>query len=297
MNVYGADFSGAENPSKGIYFAQAELRGETLTVSAVTQCDDRLDLFQAIVDSRSPWGLDFPFSYSSLAFRALGVSTWAECGRLATSQTRERFLDFLRNKAPTCEGKCVEHSKGCRCTDAKASSYSSFKLNNPNFRSMTYAGLKLLTYAKKAGVCIYPFDAKKAGVCIYPFDAKKAGVCIYPFDAAPDQANARLYEIYPSHSWKRVGVTRSAGNLQEFVAAFNRLGALKAKLSPGMSATNTDYADAVVAGITLAAAIRSCNIDQDWGTRAEFISDAEWSLRQKEGLIVRFPCPQHHAGL
>ena len=64
-----------------------------------------------------------------------------------------------------------------------------------------------------------------------------------------------------------------------------------------MSATNTDYADAVVACITLAAAIRSCNIDQDWGTRAEFISDAEWSLRQKEGLIVRFPCPQHHAGL
>ncbi len=67
MDIYGADFSGAGDPSKGIYFAHAELQGEKLAVTRVTHCDDRLDLFHAIVASRAPWGLDFPFSYSSLA--------------------------------------------------------------------------------------------------------------------------------------------------------------------------------------------------------------------------------------
>jgi hypothetical protein len=263
MDIHGADFSGVENPSKGIYVAQAELQDADLIVTKVSPCDDRLDLFRAIVTSRAPWGLDFPFSYSSLAFPALGVSKWAECRCLAASRTRKDFLAFLKNAAPTWEGKCTQPSKGCRCTDAAANSYSPFKVNNPNLRSMTYAGLKLLAFAHDAGLRIYPFDAE------------------------PDHAKARLYEIYPSHSWKYVGVTRSAVNLESFVAAFNGRGILNVKFGPDIHADNGDSADAVVACITMAAAVQMHDIDQDWGKRPGFASPEEWGLRGKEGLIVR----------
>jgi len=204
-----------------------------------------------------------PFSYSSLVFPALGVSTWAECCNLAVSRIRKQCLAFLKNTAPTCEGKCNQRSAGCRCTDAAANSYSPIKGSNPNLRSMTYAGLKLLAYAHGAGIRIYPFDA------------------------APDHANARLYEIYPSHSWKYVGVARSAANLEPFVSASNRLGILSVKLGGGTRADNADSADAVVACVTMAAAIRMYDMDRDWEKRPGLASEEEWGLRHQEGLIVR----------
>ena len=271
MDVYGADFSGAGDPSKGIYFARAELQGQHLTVGEVVHCDDRLDLFRAILASRAPWGLDFPFSYSSLAFPDLGVLTWEECRRLAMSRTREEFHDFLQEVAPHCEARCTEHGGGCRRTDAAAHAWSPFKCNNPDLRSMTYAGLKLLTYLHDAGIRIYPFDA------------------------APDHEKARLYEIYPSHSWKCVDVQRSAQRLQRFIAKFNQLGVLDVAPSEDIRADNADSADAVVACITMAAAIRMYDIESAWENRPSFASEEEWRLRRQEGIIVRLPAPARGA--
>ncbi len=48
MKVYGADFSGAMNPGKGIYYAKGRLDGSTLHIERVVHCDDRLDLLMAI---------------------------------------------------------------------------------------------------------------------------------------------------------------------------------------------------------------------------------------------------------
>jgi len=43
MHVFGADFSGVRNPSKGIYYAEGLLKGSTLHIERVVHCDDRMD--------------------------------------------------------------------------------------------------------------------------------------------------------------------------------------------------------------------------------------------------------------
>jgi len=43
MHVFGADFSGARNPSKGIYYAEGIFKGSTLHIERVVHCDDCLD--------------------------------------------------------------------------------------------------------------------------------------------------------------------------------------------------------------------------------------------------------------
>jgi hypothetical protein len=42
MKVYDADFSGARDPSKGIYYAKGRLDGSTLHIERVVHYDDRL---------------------------------------------------------------------------------------------------------------------------------------------------------------------------------------------------------------------------------------------------------------
>lgn len=92
--VYGADFSGAREP-KGIYYAKGRLSGATLTVDKVQRCDDRLDLFTAIVDSNAPWGLDFPFGVATQAYERLGLSDWPSLLALAGSLDRKEFRTYL----------------------------------------------------------------------------------------------------------------------------------------------------------------------------------------------------------
>lgn len=52
MWVYGADFSGARDPSKRIYYARGLLERDSLLITEIVLCDDRLDLFSAIHRSR-----------------------------------------------------------------------------------------------------------------------------------------------------------------------------------------------------------------------------------------------------
>jgi hypothetical protein len=40
MKLYGADFSGARDPSRGIYYAEGSLNGQTLTLERVVHCDE-----------------------------------------------------------------------------------------------------------------------------------------------------------------------------------------------------------------------------------------------------------------
>ena len=63
MQLFCADFSGARNPIKGIYYAEGLLKGQTLHLERVVDCDDRLDLLVDIHFSKALWGLDF-FSLS-----------------------------------------------------------------------------------------------------------------------------------------------------------------------------------------------------------------------------------------
>ncbi len=49
MKVYGADFSGARDASRGIYYAEGFLEKGAMTIKRVTHCDDRLDLLAACV--------------------------------------------------------------------------------------------------------------------------------------------------------------------------------------------------------------------------------------------------------
>ena len=57
MNIYGADFSGARDASRGIYYAEGSLEDGSMTINRVVHCDDRLDLLAAIHLSKAPWGL------------------------------------------------------------------------------------------------------------------------------------------------------------------------------------------------------------------------------------------------
>jgi hypothetical protein len=92
MYVFGADFSGAKNPSRGIYYAIGELEGSTLRLEAVRHCEDRLDLYGAIVASKASWGIDFPFAIPEEAYPQLGLADWDDLLQLAIKSSRSDFM-------------------------------------------------------------------------------------------------------------------------------------------------------------------------------------------------------------
>lgn len=263
MKVYGADFSGARNPSRGIYFAEGILGENSLIINRIFQCDDRLDLLSAIHSSRAPWGLDFPFSLSIEAQNSLQVQNWSELLTMVVSSTREDFeLEIETMCISSCEGRCREHSICCRKADATINSFSSLKKNNPNMRAMSYAGLKLLYYLRSFENTVYPFDKL-------------------------DQRASRLYEVYPSHTWKQLGLSRST-NLEEFVKRFNEIYDFEVDVKEHFLNVNSiDAADAAVACITLGYTFSKCNLDENWNKKYPWISTGEWNYRLDEGIIVK----------
>ena len=182
MQVFGADFSGAQNPSKGIYYAQGSLSAGKLSIEQIVHCDDRLDLLTAIHFSKAPWGLDFPFSIPIEAFKRLKINDWNELVSVVVECNRKDFDFFIADSdIPSCNGICQQPSSCCRAVDASVKSFSPLKRINPNMRMMTYAGLKMLSYLRRFGHKVYPFD---------------------PFDLSV----SRIYEVYPSHGWGQVGL-------------------------------------------------------------------------------------------
>jgi predicted nuclease with RNAse H fold len=258
MEIYGADFSGAKDASKGIYYTKGILEGSSLTIEEVRHCDDRLDLFAAIVNTDSPWGLDFPFAVSREAYERLDLKDWDDLLNLAVSHTRKSFLDYIDEKVPEgVEGRCRKGIFGCRQTDIISNSYSPLKRYNPIMRAMVYGGWKLLAYLRRAGARVYPFDE---------YDPHKP----------------RVYEVYPSHTWSEAG-RRSWRTLESWMEDF---APLEVSLGPGATVENQDAADSVMACITTAVAVRG-GIEEDWKTMPDNTKEKEGGVGNREGVIVR----------
>lgn len=272
LNVYGADFSGAMNPK--IFYAHGVLEGSYLTLKSTVTCDDRLDLYHAIVQSgRSIWGLDFPFSIPAEAMTTLGYASINEMLASLARMTRREFADFIASEMDDYPRKCTTYDKRyCRHTDIAVQAHSVFKTVNPNLRVMLYSGLKMIAYLVHAGVNVYPFTRFLSNVANEIYD---------PWYAS-------IYEIYPSYAWRRIGMRRSL-DIDTFIEKFNDL-----NLITIMSELNTDMiksqdlADSIVACVMMAAAYVTQDMKQGWDYRLPIFTDKEWEWRNLEGLIVRF---------
>lgn len=264
LAVYGADFSGAMSPK--IFYVYGELDGDTLTLKSYTVCDDRLDLYHAIVQSGDAlWGLDFPFSLPVGALPMLGFADRDDMMRSVTGMTRKVFAAFIEQHMQDYPRKCADdHGIYCRATDCAVHAHSVFKTVNPNLRVMLYAGLKMLRYLTDAGINVYPFTKT------------------YHADYA------RVYEIYPSYAWQAVGLKRSI-DIDGFIDRFNTLGHLRVISAIDSDAINNqDLADSVVACVMMATAYVTQKMNTSWDNQLPIFTDDEWKRRHIEGLIVRF---------
>jgi hypothetical protein len=262
MFFYGADFSGAKDPSGRICYAKGELAAGKIIIRELVQCDDRLDLFAAIDSSAVPWGIDFPFALPQEAYTALDLSGWPELMDFIVNMRRDEFADLLEDAIFHEENNCRKHSLCCRMGDAAVSGCSPFKKYNPNMRAMLYGGLKILSYLRRSGNNIYPFDML-------------------------DKTKSRIYEIYPSHTWRALGLSRSV-ELKEFADKFYKKTGTEVIIPEEMGwAGSLDAADAVAACATMGCVLLCSDIDNDWDVASPEISAEEWALRLWEGLVVR----------
>lgn len=275
MIVYGVDFSGAKDPSGKIHIVRAELHQDEKIVrfTESVACDDRLDLFASIVHSEpdSVWGLDVPFAPPSPAYERIGFSEWSDWLQFAASTTREQFMQQLEAHFPAYESACRLHGWACRHTDIAAQAASVFKRVQPNLRSMIYAGWKLLAYARRFGVRVYPFD----------------GVEDRDTPCAPT-----LYEIYPSHTARLATKRRTLDVMRSADWVRGAAGLRDIELPERLSLpASQDAADAFVACLTLAAVMQlhAEPLRAQMPVRPLFALEAEWAEREREGLIVRLP--------
>jgi hypothetical protein len=262
MRVGGSDFSGAKSTT--LYYAVGELEGDTLTVERVATCDERMDLWHALIAQGGVWGLDFPFSLPAVAYRQLGADNWRDALEIAVSSTRKGYATLLDAVLGHDEGRCSTPSLFCRATDAITRAYSPLKAYNPSLSAMMYAAQKLLAYAVTTGASVYPLWGAGAS------------------------ASVRLHEVYPSLTWARVGMRRTP-YLGDFVARFNALGGVQVVLPSGYGRAETqDEADSVVACVMMADAHyhHSMFLD-DWAQQPPFATPEEWEVAHLEGVIVR----------
>lgn len=262
MLFYGADFSGAKDPSRRIYYVVGEATSGKIIIQDLIHCDDRLDLFAAVNSTAAPWGIDFPFALPMDAYRALGLKDWQALMDFIATQEREEFLALLERHIVPQESNCAKHSVCCRLADAAIGSFSPFKKYNPNMQAMIYGGLKLLSYLRRFGNNIYPFDK-------------------------PDKSRSRVYEVYPSHVWKTLGLKRS-GDLEKFAKKFNEKIGVEVIIPENLHKVGSlDASDAVVACVTMGQTLLRSGIDYDWDTIPPWVSLREWEIRLWEGLIIR----------
>ncbi len=262
MIIYGADFSGAQNPSKGIYYAEGEMQPRSINIKRIIHCEDRLDLFYAIHASAAPWGLDFPFSVPRHLFTKLNLNNWEELLQYASRTTRSCFFREVATALPiSCEIKCREPSVCCRHTDGAVNAFSPLKQNNPNMLAMTYAGLKFLFYLRTLGNAVFPFDSF-------------------------DKTVSRLYEVYPSCTWNQLHLSRSS-SLEQLVSICWEKFSLQVNLEMDPQLESIDAADAAVACITLGLAFNKYQIEENWHLKSSPWGEEEWANRFWEGLVVR----------
>ena len=261
MIIFGADFSGAQNPSKGIYYAEGDVQPHSINIKRIIHCEDRLDLLYAIHTSASPWGLDFPFSLPRQLFTRLNLNDWEELLQYTSQTTRSRFFREVTTALPfSCEKKCREPSDCCRHTDGAVNAFSPLKQNNPNMLAMTYAGLKFLYYLRNLGNAVFPFDTF-------------------------DKAVSRLYEVYPSYTWSHLHLPRSS-SLEQLIPICEEKYGLQVNLEMESELASIDAADAAVACITLGLAFNRYRIEENWHLKTTLWEDKEWDNRFWEGLVL-----------
>ncbi len=262
MLIYGADFSGAQNPSKGIYYAVGDLQPPSINIKRIIHCEDRLDLFHVIHTSAAPWGLDFPFSLPRQLFTQLNFNNWEELLQYTSQAARYRFIREVTAALPiSCEIKCREPSNCCRHTDGAVNAFSPLKQNNPNMLAMTYAGLKFLYYLRSLGHAVFPFDNF-------------------------DKTVSRLYEVYPSCTWRHLHLYRS-NSLEQLIYVFWEKFGLQINLEMESELGSIDAADAAVVCITLGLVIHKYQIEENWRLKSSRWEEKEWDNRFWEGMIIR----------
>lgn len=257
MRILGADFSGGKSPE--IAVVGGSLIDGVLTIDTLRACDDRLDLYAEIALNDAPLlcGLDFPFRLPQQAMQYLGVAGLHE---LSLNCSRAEFAELLAERVGRYEGKCRTASLYCRETDAASGAYSGLKRVNPSLVAMVYAGSKLLRYLHQNGVAAYPLDTL---------------------------TDKQVCEVYPSHTWARVGLARST-DVGALVEAFNALGVIQVVLPAALQTVRSqDIADSVAACVTTAAAQHLYRIYDNWTTSPPFATQAEWAVAHVEGIIVR----------
>ncbi|OKP93503.1 hypothetical protein [Paenibacillus sp. P46E] len=266
MNIYGCDFSGAKNPEGKIFIARGQLAGHTLTIERVTGCEDRLDLAHYIKESKAPWGMDFPFSIPEYYLQNQYDSSWRNFVAGAYEDSREVFRDRF---GVIHSGK---NNRDLRFTDIALQAKSPVSSTPIAMHGMLFGGRKLLHHLQH-DVCVYPFDPLQKTL-------------------------SRLYEVYPSHGWKSLGLKSSEpGAFQELQAVFKAnvdvgfdvtvsreamQGALTAGTKPNLHAM-----DAVMACIEMGYCLWKYNLEEDWEQRPAFAAGKEWEQRSLEGLAVR----------
>jgi len=271
IRIYGVDFSGARDPSRGLYIASGTLDVEAgqFVLERCEPCDDRLDVFAKLMQSPPDalWAVDAPFAPAFPAYERMGFTEWEEWLDFAAGSSRSSFLAALEAVFPPYESPCKAYGWACRRTDVAAVAASPFKAVNPNLRAMSYAAWKLLSYARTAGCAVYPFDLSASGIA----------------RSAP-----ALFEVYPSHTARLLRGSRSldvrsiANALRDF-AGWN-----DARISVGAASPPTqDAADACVACMTLAAVYSAEREALRADACPSFANSDEWNVRLREGLIVR----------
>lgn len=82
IKIYGTHTGGwgstSEEDDAHIYYAVGRLSRSDLTIDGVYRCDGRPGLFWVIVDSRGPWGLDFPFALPAWTYQMFSHRDWPD---------------------------------------------------------------------------------------------------------------------------------------------------------------------------------------------------------------------------
>ena len=261
--IFGAYTGGGwsrdpEDDDAHVYYAVGRLSGYDLTINGVHRCDGREGLLWVILDSRGPWGLDFPFSLPVWTYPTFSKRDWPALLKFAKAFDRAEVEDFMRAaELDDLEGECRHPGDACRVTDAEAGALSPIKRDLPDRLRTTHAGLRLLSRLRGHGASVYPFDH-------------------------PRRARQRLYEVYPANTYARLGLGDAFGP-RDFVAAFNAWEERAVDLSVRWEALPVGYAlDSLVSCVTLANAIRASDLDARWNEMPAFVTALEWEVRMKE---------------
>jgi hypothetical protein len=151
IEIYGTHTGGGwgstpEEDDADIYYAAGRLSGSDLTIDGVHRCDGRPGLFWVIVDSRGPWGLDFPFSLPAWTYQTFSHRDWPDLLEFTDVFDHARVRDYVRAAEPDdLEEECRRPGGVCRVTDAEAGALSPIKRYRPDRLRTTHEGLRLLS--------------------------------------------------------------------------------------------------------------------------------------------------------